>query len=171
MQHLVFKAFLISLCILLLDILSKALIVQWIPWETPPLPWYPYGGIGIFENIGGIEFSIVRLSNTGAAWGMFTQWQEYLLALRLILIGGMILYLLFYNKTSYTIIPLSMIIAGAMGNVLDMFIYGYVVDMIHFVFWGYDFPAFNIADSAICLGVTGLFITSFLPVPSLKNPI
>ena len=48
---------------------------------------------------------------------------------------------------------MTLILAGAISNVIDTFVYGHVVDMIHFTFWGYDYAVFNLADSAVCLGV------------------
>ena len=109
----------------------------------------------------GIDFSIVHVSNRGAAWGMLPSYQISLLLLRIALIIGMSVYLLFFNRNGYQTLPLTLVIAGASGNVVDTMSYGHVIDMFHFVFWGYDFPAFNIADSAICIGISWLFLLSF----------
>lgn len=119
---------------------------------------YPYGGIGIFENFFGIEFSISHQINRGAAWGTFSEFQIYLLYLRIALILGLLVYTVGFNKKAFWNVPLALIIAGATGNVLDYFIYGYVVDMLHFVLWGYDFPVFNIADSSIFIGISWLLL-------------
>jgi signal peptidase II len=53
------------------------------------------------------------------------------------------------------------IIAGAIGNIVDRFIEGAVVDFIYFHIGEYGFPAFNIADSAICLGVAWIMILQY----------
>jgi signal peptidase II len=66
-----------------------------------------------------------------------------------------------------------LIATGAIGNILDYFIYGHVVDVFYFVFWGYSFPVFNVADSIIFCGIVVLFLQSFLErrYPFLAKPI
>lgn len=150
----------VSLFVFMADFISKYLTNEYIPLMNHRNPWYPYGGIGVFKNFLGIEFSISHATNRGAAWGIFSQYQDYLLALRIILVIGIIIYLIFYNKNKSWEIPLALIIAGAAGNIVDAFIYGHVVDMFHFVLWGYDFPVFNIADISIFLGVSTLLLLS-----------
>jgi signal peptidase II len=130
---------------------------------------YPYGGIPVFENFLGIEFSISHQINKGAAWGVLAEYQVPLLYLRIALILALLVYFLFFNKHSSWNIPLALIVAGALGNVLDFFIYGHVVDMLHVVLWGYDFPVFNIADSAICIGVAWLFVASLCETPAPRK--
>lgn len=119
---------------------------------------YPYGGIGLFQNFLGIEFSLSHATNTGAAWGMLGSHPFFLIILRLFLIVGLFVYMLFYNRQRSWQPFLALILAGAIGNVIDFFLYGHVVDMLHVVLWGYDFPVFNVADLAISIGVISLFI-------------
>lgn len=152
---------LVGLLILVLDQLSKGFVYAYLPVIDSSLYWYPYGGIGIFRNFGGIEFSINHMTNTGAAWGMLGDYQLPLILLRIGLIIGLCVYLCYFNSHSSWRLPLILIIAGALGNVIDFFVYGHVVDMFHFVLWGYDFPVFNIADSAISIGIAFLFCLSF----------
>jgi len=151
----------IGFFILLLDAYTKYLTNEYLP--NMYLSWlgYPYEGIGIFKDFLGIELSISHQTNLGAAWGLFGKYQEPLLYFRIFLITALLIYTLFLNTHKSWNIPLAMIIAGAIGNVMDYFIYGHVVDMIHFVFWGYDYPVFNVADSAICIGIVCLLISSF----------
>ncbi len=142
--------------------------VKYIIWRDFPLmdsvyPLYPYGGIGVFQNLWGIEFSICHTTNTGAAWGMFGDHQWPLLVLRIGLITGLLYYYFKKIDVKAYILPLAMIIAGAVGNVLDTFLYGHVIDMFHFRFWGYQYPLFNIADSAICVGVLTLAFFTLFP--------
>jgi signal peptidase II len=146
--------------VLLFDQLTKALVYAYLPVIDSALYWYPYGGIGIFQNFAGVEFSINHMTNTGAAWGVFGNYQLPLIILRIGLILGLCLYLFYFNRYSSWRLPLILILAGATGNVLDFFIYGHVVDMLHFVIWGYDFPVFNFADSAISIGIGSLFFLS-----------
>lgn len=160
-SKLLFKTLLIGLIILLADVVTKWLTHAHIPLMDYRFPVYPYGGVGVFEDFFGIEFSISHAINKGAAWGSFSAYQVPLLLLRLCFIGGLITYLFFFNKHTSKVIPLILIIAGAIGNVADYFIYGHVIDMFHFVLWGYDFPVFNIADTSISIGIAWLFLSSF----------
>jgi signal peptidase II len=150
-----------GLLVIVLDQLIKGLVYSYLPVIDSTLYWYPYGGIGVFKNWAGIEFSINHMTNTGAAWGVLGSYQLPLTILRVGLIGGLCFYLFYSNRETSWQIPLTLIIAGAIGNVLDFFIYGHVVDMFHFVLWGYEFPVFNLADSAISLGIASLFFLSW----------
>lgn len=123
-------------------------------------PVYPYGGIGVFKNFLGIEFSISHTTNHGAAWGLFHQFPNALLGVRLVLSGALLVYL-FLNIQSFIALPLIFILAGAIGNILDLFVYGHVVDFIHFVLWGYDYPVFNFADCFIFVGVFTVILISY----------
>lgn len=156
------KACIFALLVFLIDFLTKFLTQKYIPVFNQHLLHYPYGGVGVFKNFFGVEFSIVHVCNWGAAWGILHNFQVYLLIVRLILIAAVFIYLIKFNRQKSWEIPLSLIIAGAFGNVLDYFFYGHVVDMFHFIFWGYEYPVFNIADSAICIGIFWLFFLSWI---------
>jgi signal peptidase II len=110
----------------------------------------------IFKDLMGIDFMITLTKNTGAAWGFFSNFQVLLLIVRILVIIGMLLYLLFWNQQSQQIAPLVLVLAGALGNVLDFFLYGFVIDFLHFNLWGYHFPVFNCADMCITIGVMWL---------------
>lgn len=150
----------IGISIVLIDMVTKFFIQESFPRMSHDSFIYPYGGIGIFKDFLGIEFSLVHQINRGAAWGIFADFTRELLLLRIVLIVGMLGYLLFFNKNLSAVLPMTLIASGALGNVLDYFFYGHVIDMFHFVLWGYDFPVFNIADSAISIGVCLLCLTS-----------
>lgn len=152
--------FVLAIWIFALDILSKYWTHLYLPVMNASLWEYPYGGIGIFRYVGGVEFSISHAINRGAAWGILADFQGYLLLARGAFVVGLIVALGFNRRPAWTA-PLLLIITGATGNILDYFLYGHVVDMLHFVFWGYDFPVFNIADSAICLGIGWLTLLSW----------
>jgi signal peptidase II len=151
------------------DILTKYLTYQYLPVSNRFTLWYPYGGIAVFKNFLGIEFSINHTINHGAAWGILSEVQGFLLVLRMIMIAGLIGFLLFFNKHKSWTFPLTLITVGALGNVIDTFVYGHVVDMFHFVLWGYDFPVFNVADICITIGVSWLFVASLLQSEELNN--
>lgn len=137
------------------DFITKRLVVDY-------LPLYTSQEIVLIKNFFGIQCAITHAINTGAAWGSFDQFPHVLLALRLILISMLIGYLYLNKLQKRYLIPLVLIIGGAIGNVIDFFLYGHVIDMIHCIFWGYDYPVFNIADSAICIGTVMLLFTLLL---------
>lgn len=148
----------LGLFVFVADLISKYVTQTSLPLMRGT---YPYGGIPVFKDFLGIEFSIVHATNRGAAWGMFADYQDWLITLRVILVVALVAYVLFINKNSHYTIPLTLITVGALCNILDYFLYGHVIDMFHFVLWGYDFPVFNVADSAICVGVFWLFLVSW----------
>lgn len=139
--------------ILLLDAGSKFWVRENLPHVSTIVYRYPYGGIGLFEDVWGIECSINYATNKGAAWSLFSSYPNVLIGIRIILISGLMLYCFLGKMRPAWRYPLALILSGAWGNLLDAFLYGQVIDMIHFVFWGYDYPIFNIADSAICIGI------------------
>jgi signal peptidase II len=112
----------------------------------------------LIHNFCGISLQITHASNTGAAWGVFADFPHALVIFRLLLIVALVIYFVRYNTKNEWVVPLALIIGGATGNVIDFFIYGYVIDMIQMNFWGYDYPVFNIADSAIFVGSLWLLV-------------
>ena len=111
----------------------------------------------------GIQLSWTLTYNKGAAWGMFDGVPVGLLFFRCFFIG-LLLFIYWASRSSpisRTII--AVIFAGAFGNILDSFLYGHVVDMIHVNLWGWDYPVFNLADVEICIGVAWLVLMGFFP--------
>lgn len=155
--------------VFVVDLITKFLTQEYLPLSYHHAYFYPYGGIGMFKNFLGIEFSINHAVNRGAAWGVLSEYQTYLLIVRILFVVGLFAYLLFFNENNSKQIPLVLILAGALGNICDYFFYGQVIDMFHFIFWGYDYPIFNVADSAIFIGIVWLFILSFIKYPVNEN--
>lgn len=149
---------LFSVTLFLSDFILKSYVHNFLPLMSSQ-PFYPYGGIGVFENFAGIDFSIIHVLNKGAAWGMLSSFQQALFYGRLVIIGIMLFYLFFFSQRAQHI-PLLMIITGALGNVADHLLYGHVIDMFYFRFFDHSFPVFNIADSLIFCGIVYLM---FLP--------
>ena len=138
---------------LLIDILSKAAVMRYIPY-------LPLEEINLF-NICGINFSIGHVHNLGAAWGILQNYHGILFLFPCLFVVIFSVYVFFFNKTSSYNAPFYFIIAGAIGNILDFIIYGFVIDMFHFNFWGYDYPLFNVADASIFVGVVWLVLLTF----------
>lgn len=158
------KSFLlIAACVFILgtDVFSKAYTYYYIPALGRSIATYPYGGIRVFHDFLGIDFSLNYVMNKGAAWGVFASFQDYLLYARLFIILILAAYLFVVKMPVLKRVALSLIAVGAIGNVIDYFVYGHVVDMFYFRFWGYSYPVFNIADSSIFMGLVFLFIFSF----------
>lgn len=156
------KLILVAISILIVDYVSKGLINFYIkPIEHAP-SFFPFGGVSVFQNFLGIDFCIHHVTNRGAAWGVGGGMQDLLLWIRIAVVIGLILYMSLSQKAREYRYPLAMIAAGGLGNIIDYFIYGHVIDMFHLIFWGYSYPVFNVADSSIFLGIVWLLFHSFI---------
>ena len=104
--------------------------------------------------------------NEGAAWGILQGKMLFFYVVTLIVIGVVILWIrrLDVKKEKLLVIALSLILGGAIGNFIDRVMYQHVVDFIDTYIFGYDFPIFNIADSALCIGVFLMAVDAFLDV-------
>lgn len=102
-------------------------------------------------------FDLVNWRNTGAAWGIFSDRTE-LLSIFTGLACLVLLYLLAATKPKLFAVSLSLILGGAVGNLIDRVRLGYVVDYLRFYWKEYEFPAFNLADSCIVVGCGFLVI-------------
>ena len=165
----------LGICLALLgaDIILKGFTYDRIAPLDGTIIAYPYGGVAVFHDFLGIDFSLNYARNTGAAWGVFANFQGILVAARILVMVCLALYLWRKKISIVRRWALSLVLTGAIGNILDYFIYGYVVDMFYFVLWGYSFPVFNIADSLIFCGMVGLFLHKTLEekYPVLATPI
>lgn len=111
---------------------------------------------------GGIDLYLTFAKNQGAAWGILSSSPILLLAIRsfcILLLGYLILQ---KNRPFLTRLSLLLIFSGAFSNLYDTLIYGSVIDMIHLVFWGYQYPIFNIADCAISTGAVLFLVASYI---------
>jgi signal peptidase II len=103
-------------------------------------------------------FDLVRLHNTGAAFSLFAEasgWQRWLFTILAFVISIIILWwqwTLPKNGCRILALGLALVLAGAIGNVIDRMLYGYVVDFLLFYIGNYSWPAFNVADSSITVG-------------------
>ncbi|MBS0634848.1 MAG: signal peptidase II [Verrucomicrobia bacterium] len=140
------RCLILALVLIALDALSKMWINQLVATVPSPLPYM------VFSDFFGIRMQITHAINMGAAWGVLADFPNALVFVRILLISALIVYFFGVNHRPSWNVPLCLIISGAIGNVIDYFHYGYVIDMIQMNFWGYDYPIFNIADSAIFIG-------------------
>jgi len=140
-----FLFWLLALGVLLLDQLTK-----WIITTTMEIGQ----NILLIRNF----FSISYVHNTGAGFGILQNQNSFLILIALIAITIIMFLLRKILKEHHTTIAASLILGGAAGNLVDRLVYGGVIDFINFSFW----PAFNVADSALTVGVIWLVWMSFI---------
>jgi signal peptidase II len=104
-------------------------------------------------------FYITYAENTGAAFSILRGQRWFFVTMALIVSVLIIYYIIKHKPKTLEKISLQLILAGAIGNVIDRVVYGYVIDFLDFYIFGYDFPVFNIADSCITIGAILLIIT------------
>lgn len=138
----------ISCVVFIVDLLTKYVIQNHIALQN-------------VEIIKGF-FSLTYAENTGMAWSLLSGKQAFLSVVSAIAIGVMIYYVVAKNVDKFTKIALALMIGGAAGNLFDRLFLGYVRDFLDFIIFGYDFPIFNVADSALTIGVILLIIASFI---------
>jgi signal peptidase II len=112
------------------------------------------------------SFNLTYVHNTGAAFSFLSEaggWQRWFfagLALGISIIIAVWLSRLQKHETLLAI-ALSLVLGGAIGNLIDRLVYGYVIDFLDVYYGTWHWPAFNIADSAITLGVALMLLESF----------
>lgn len=111
-------------------------------------------------------FKFTLLHNTGAAFSFLSDaggWQRWLLGgISLIVSAALIIWLLRIDRRDKILaMALALILGGALGNLIDRVMLGYVIDFIVVHYKSYHFPAFNIADSAITVGAGLLILDMF----------
>lgn len=143
--------FSLVIAVILADQLSKWVILMWV--MQPPQ---------IFEITP--FFDLVLVFNRGVSFGFLNSAPEftvYFLITLTVLISLVLVIWLIRVTTPLLSSGIGLILGGALGNLIDRFRFGAVVDFLHFHWNAYSFPAFNIADTAITLGVIAILIDSF----------
>ncbi len=129
--------------IVIADQASKWLVCQQLTLYHP-VPVFPF-------------FSLYLTYNTGAAFSLFSDaagWQRWLFTLTTAIIGVGITVWLWRlpRKQIIQAIALTLILGGAIGNLLDRVLFGYVIDFLLLHWRQWQWPVFNLADSVICIG-------------------
>ncbi|KTF16307.1 signal peptidase II [Pseudoalteromonas sp. H105] len=111
-------------------------------------------------------FNLTYVHNYGAAFSFLSDesgWQRWFLSAIAITISILLVWWLKRLPASNKVLcgAYSLVLAGAIGNLYDRMYYGYVIDFLHFYYENWHFPAFNIADSAICVGAALLLFDAF----------
>jgi len=137
--------------VVVLDQLGKAAAEAWLQPHTA------------HAVLPGLNLTLVY--NTGAAFSMLSQaggWQRWLLAVLAAAVSAFIVVWLarLPRDERWTALALSLIMGGAIGNLVDRLLRGYVVDFVDIYYGSYHWPAFNVADSAITVGAVILIVYS-----------
>jgi signal peptidase II len=134
-------------------IVFDQLVKQWV------VATYPLRGTGQYIGLG---FRFTYEQNTGAAFSLFRGNPYALGTLSAGVSLAILVYLIVRRKTIKTLqrYALASILAGAVGNMIDRFRLGYVVDFIHFKIPGFEFAVFNIADSCVVISAALLIGSS-----------
>ena len=144
----------LALLILIADQFTKVLI----------LGYYKLGDATYVTSF----FNVVRVHNSGAAFSFLANaggWQRWFFTGIGISAAIFIIWMLKSHPGQKLFsFALACILGGAIGNVIDRSLYGYVVDFLDFHYAGWHFPAFNIADSAISIGAVCLILDELLRV-------
>jgi signal peptidase II len=124
-----------------------------------------YQSIEVIKNF----FQITYIRNPGAAFGILSGFKSPWLTLFFIFISlaAAVIILICYHKTPehdrLSLISFALIISGAIGNFIDRVFYGEVIDFLYFHWYEHYWPAFNVADSCITVGVSLLIWNTFFP--------
>ena len=140
----------LSALIVVFDQLTKWAIVKWVPlYDKIPLNSF---------------INITHQQNTGAAFSFLADasgWQRWFFVTLAVSVSGVIAVWLWRIRSEGQVIlaaGLALVLGGAIGNVIDRVLVGHVVDFIQVLIFGWPFPSFNIADSAISVGAAFLIV-------------
>jgi signal peptidase II len=141
-------------CVVVVDQITKLLILKYLPFHR---------NIAIIAGF----FDIVHINNPGGAFGLLAnlspQWRTLIFLFISSLAVGLIFY--FYIKTPqshpWLAAGFALIFGGAIGNLIDRLRFGFVIDFLDFYIAKHHWPAFNIADSAITVGLA-IFVIHIL---------
>jgi signal peptidase II len=152
------RVVLFAALIAIADQVTKWLVLQWVP-EGEVVPVSP----GFYN--------LVNWHNTGAAWGIFQDYNIVLAAVSAITILALYLFRhSFQVHRPVCAVALGLITGGIIGNMVDRFRWGHVVDFWDFNLGFMRWPAFNVADAAICVGVAIYLVASWKTTLTDQKP-
>lgn len=142
------RYYIIALCVIIIDQMTKWLIVKNMELHE---------SIPIIDNF----FAITSHRNKGAAWGILQGQMTFFYIVTIIVVIGIVYMLHKHGKENKLFaFSLSIILGGAIGNFIDRIFRKEVVDFLDFMIFSYDFPIFNVADSALTVGVILIIIAT-----------
>lgn len=135
----------LSIVLVVLDQVTKELVREGVAFGTT---------VPVIKSF----FNISHVHNRGAAWGMLAGAGHWLIVFSVVMLVVLVVFRRhFLTDTLAHRVASGLMVAGIVGNLLDRVRLGYVVDFLDFHAGVYHFPSFNVADSAICIGV-GIYI-------------
>ncbi|SFB19228.1 signal peptidase II . Aspartic peptidase. MEROPS family A08 [Lentibacillus halodurans] len=142
--------YILALLVIAIDQLTKWVIVKTME-------------LGEQLTVIGNFFHLTSHRNSGAAWGILQGQMGFFYIITIIVMIGVIYFMQKYAKENkLAAIALSLILGGAIGNFIDRLFRKEVVDFFDFTIFGYDYPIFNIADSALVAGVILVIIVTII---------
>ncbi|MBC7192217.1 signal peptidase II [Marinobacter sp.] len=146
----------LSVLVIALDLGTKALATAMLTYAEP---------VAVMPM-----FNLTLLHNTGAAFSFLAGadgWQRwFFVALAVVVSVVLVIWLKgLKREETWTAIAIALILGGAIGNVYDRVVHGYVVDFLHVYWQNWHFPAFNLADTAITIGA-GMMILDIFRKPA-----
>lgn len=138
---------LISIIVLLIDILTKQIVLHTMT---------EYQSISMIQNF----FSITFTKNTGIAFSFLDGKVPFIIIMTIIVIFFIWKYIKIATLTKIETLCYGFVLGGAIGNLIDRLVYGYVIDFLDFNLFGYACPIFNIADTMIVIGIILLLLVS-----------
>lgn len=155
-----FYYYLVAVLVLVLDFITKKII------ETQL-------NLGEQISVIGNFFLITSHRNQGAAFGILQGQRWFFVVITCVILVGVIWYIQAMRKTAkpWLLVGLGLVLGGAIGNFIDRALYGEVVDFLQFNFGSYQFPIFNVADSAIVCGVALILIDTLLMARDEKKQL
>ncbi|RCW46558.1 signal peptidase II [Paenibacillus prosopidis] len=150
--------YLIAVLVFVLDYVTKKIIATQL-------------NIGEQISVIGNFFLITSHRNRGAAFGILQGQRLFFIIITIIILIGIIWYIQAVRKSAkpWLLVGLGLVLGGAVGNFLDRARFGEVVDFLQFNFGSYQFPIFNVADSAIVCGVALILIDTLLSAKDEKK--
>jgi signal peptidase II len=142
----------LSLLLLVVDILTKNIVIN---------------TMELYESVDVLPiFNFTYLHNYGAAFSFLSEaggWQRWFLSIIAVSVSVLLTYWLKKLRADewQLCAAYSMVLGGAIGNLLDRLVHGYVVDFLHFYYQNWHFPSFNVADMAIVGGAGLLILDAF----------
>ncbi|WP_101843816.1 signal peptidase II [Halobacillus sp. Marseille-P3879] len=142
--------YLFAAAVIVIDQLTKWIVVQQMELRE---------SIPVIDNF----FYITSHRNTGAAWGILQGQMWFFYIITIVVIGVVIYYMNQYAKVSRFVgTALALILAGAVGNFIDRLFRKEVVDFLDVYLGSYNYPIFNVADSALVVGVIFVMIATLV---------
>lgn len=148
-RNMTLRYYVMALAVIMLDQFTKWLVVQYMDLRQ---------SITLIENV----LYLTSHRNPGAAFGILEGKTWFFIIVTIVVVGVIIYYIQRYAKgNTWFGISLGLLLGGAIGNFIDRLLFGAVVDFIDVYIFTYNYPIFNVADSALVTGVIMMMIHVF----------